>query len=419
MTTNGHSRPKTMYIPDMCDHAYILGAALRAQGLPIEILPPSDDDSLAIGLDLCKGRECLPCVITTGDIIRRARQPDFDPARSVLLMATTMGPCRFGQYEALQRDILDEKGLSDLEIISPNASNSYQEFGDNPVKLRQLVWQGVVAVDLLQKLRHEYRPYEVNPGQTDQLYADCLSLVVEAVEAGGGKELVKSMEWTAEQFENLPVDRSEPRPVIGLVGEIYLRFNTYGNQDIIRKVEAAGGQVILASMMEWFYYINWSFKNYTRHFGHYLAYFQITLVDFYQQYMESKLVKRVEHLLQYPHETPVANITQKIKPYYEPFLATEAVLSMGKAIDFAEHSLSGILHIMPFSCMPGIITAGMAPRIRADLDNIPWLDIIYDAQGGTNINTRLEAFMYQATQYKRRKEGERLSAVHKQGYRKY
>jgi predicted nucleotide-binding protein (sugar kinase/HSP70/actin superfamily) len=211
------------------------------------------------------------------------------------------------------------------------------------------------------------------------------------------------MEWVAGQFENLPVDRREPRPVIGLVGEIYLRFNTYGNQDIARKVEAAGGQVIIASMMEWFYYTNWSFKNYTRHFGKYLAYFQIALVDFYQQYTESRLVKTVEHLLQYPHETPVAQITENIKPYYEPFLATEAVLSMGKAIDFAEHGLSGILNIMPFSCMPGIITAGMAPRIRTDLDNIPWLDIIYDAQGETNINTRLEAFMYQAKQYKRRR----------------
>ena len=61
--------------------------------------------------------------------------------------------------------------------------------------------------------------------------------------------------------------------------------------------------------------------------------------------------------------------------------------------------LSGIVNVMPFSCMAGIITAGMAPRIRADLGGVPWLDVIYDAQGGTNVNTRLEAFMYQATQY--------------------
>ena len=92
---------------------------------------------------------------------------------------------------------------------------------------------------------------------------------------------------------------------------------------------------------------------------------------------------------------------KNIRPYYEPVLGTEAVLSMGKAIDLARHGLSGILNVMPFSCMPGIIVAGMAPRIRADLNSIPWLDVIYDAQAGTNLNTRLEAFMYQAVQFRR------------------
>ena len=66
------------------------------------------------------------------------------------------------------------------------------------------------------------------------------------------------------------------------------------------------------------------------------------------------------------------------------------------------HGLSGIVNIMPFSCMPGLITAGMAPRLRADLDGIPWLDIACDAQHATNIQTRLEAFLYQARQFQRR-----------------
>ena len=118
----------------MCDHVYVLAAALEAHHLPSEVLPPPNNETLAIGLDLCKGRECLPCFTCTGDIIYRSRQPDFDPAQSVLLMPTTSGPCRFGQYSALQRDILDREGLAEMEIISPSAENSYQGFGDNPTK---------------------------------------------------------------------------------------------------------------------------------------------------------------------------------------------------------------------------------------------------------------------------------------------
>ena len=317
-------------------------------------------------------------------------------------MPTTAGPCRFGQYIALQRDILDRECLAEMEIISPNAENSYQRFGDTPTKLRQLVWQGTVAVDLLQKLLHEHRPYEVRQGQADQVYQQCLDRVVAAIKAGGGKALLEALKWTATQFEAIAIDRSEPRPLVGLVGEIYLRFNAYSNQDIIRQVETAGGEVLVASMMEWFYFTNWFFKTYTRFFGMYLDFFRTSLSDLYQLYQERKLLKPVAHLLRNPHEAPIAQVIENVRPYYEPFLATEAVLSMGKAIDFAQSGLCGILNIMPFSCMPGIITAGMAPRLRADLDDIPWLDVIYDAQEGTNINTRLEAFMYQAVQFQRR-----------------
>ncbi len=394
---------KTIYIPYMCDHVYILGAAFRAEGLPAEVLSPPDEETMALGVQLCLGRECSPCFTTTGDIIRRARRPDFDPAQAVLLMPTAGGPCRFGQYIILQRDILDRYGLGEMEIISPDAANGYQGFGQNPARLRRRFWQGIVAVDLLQKLLHEYRPYELNKGQTDQVYRHCLEQVVAATEAGGGRRIVEAMKWTAEKFETLPVDRSQSRPLIGLVGEIYLRFNAYSNQQLIRQVEGAGGEVLLASMMEWLYYANWDYKTLTRRLGMYFDFSIISLTDLYQQHEERKLVKPVEHLLKHPHEAPMPQLMAGLRPYYDPALSTEAVLSMGKAINLAQSGVCGILNVMPFSCMPGIITAGMAPRLRADLDDLPWLDISYDAQGGTNLNTRLEAFMYQAVHFQRRR----------------
>jgi predicted nucleotide-binding protein (sugar kinase/HSP70/actin superfamily) len=190
--------------------------------------------------------------------------------------------------------------------------------------------------------------------------------------------------------------------VIGLVGEIYLRFNNYSNLDIVRRIEAAGGEVMQASLIEFLYHLNWGFKNYTRLMGRYFDYIVTFLTDKYQQYVEYRLVKPVAHLLDHPYETPVPKLMDNIRPYYDPTLGTEAVLSMGKAIELAHHGVCGLVNVMPFSCMPGILTTGMAPRLRRDLDNIPWLDITYDAQGGTNINTRLEAFMYQAIQFQRR-----------------
>lgn len=398
MTTD---QEKTIYIPYLCDHGYVISAALQAHGLPSEPLPPPDEESLAIGLDLCRGRECLPCFTTTGDIIRLTQRPDFKPEQARVLMVASCGPCRFGQYLPLQRGILAERGLAALEFIAPSSANNYQGFGDRPTQLRKLVWEGFVAVDLLTKLLHAYRPYELRVGETDRVYGECLEEVLTAVRHNGGKKLDVVMRHMAERFEALPVDKSEPRPLIGLVGEIYLRLNSFSNQDIIRKVEAAGGEVVVATVIEWLYFNNWGVKTLAKALGMVVPVFLLELSDIYQKYREHKLAGPVRHLLAMPTETATEDLLRTLTPYYEPYLGTEAVLTMGKAIEFAHAGFAGILNVMPFTCMPGLVSAGMAPRFRPDLHNIPWLDVSYDAQRGTNLNTRLEAFMYQAIAFHR------------------
>ncbi|MFW2331575.1 MAG: CoA activase, partial [Nitrospinota bacterium] len=77
----------------------------------------------------------------------------------------------------------------------------------------------------------------------------------------------------------------------------------------------------------------------------------------------------------------------------------EAVLSIGKAVEYAQNNISGVVNIMPFSCMPGSIVAGMSDKIRSDYDNIPWLNLYFDGVDESGTQTRLEAFMYQANNF--------------------
>ncbi len=396
--------PKTIYLPYMCDHSYILAASFNALGTPAYALPPPDDESLHFDLRGVTKKECLPCILTTSDIVRCSQQPGFEPSNSIILMPTANGPCRFGQYSVLQRDILNDYGFQEVEFSMSSAGNAYQGFSNDPTKLRKLVLDGGIAVDTLQKLLHEYRPYELTIGQTDAIYQEGLQRIITATKNGGGNLVINEMKWAARQFESLAVDRSEPRPIIGVIGEIYLRHNTYSNQDIIRKVEAAGGEVRLAGLMEWIYFTTWDYANLTKETGRYYDFVVTKLTDLYQKYREHQVIKPVAHLLKYPHETSVGEMLNSIQPYLDPSQGTEAVLSIGKAIDLAKYGASGIINAMPFSCMPSIIVSGIAPRLRADLDNIPWLDVIFDGQASTNFHTRLEAFMYQTTQYYRREE---------------
>jgi predicted nucleotide-binding protein (sugar kinase/HSP70/actin superfamily) len=63
--------------------------------------------------------------------------------------------------------------------------------------------------------------------------------------------------------------------------------------------------------------------------------------------------------------------------------------------------VSGIINVMPFSCMPGTITGALLKRVRADHNNIPLLTIAYEGQQDSQTLTRLEAFIHQARAYQK------------------
>jgi predicted nucleotide-binding protein (sugar kinase/HSP70/actin superfamily) len=399
---------KTIYIPRMCDHAYIMQAAMEACGGRAEVLPAPDDESSKLGMDLVLGRECTPCMITMGDVMRLSQRANFDPTQAALFMPTAPGPCRFGQYSVLQRHILDEQGLQDLEILSPDQGRSYRDLGEHPVRLRLLLWNGLVAMDLLQALLLRFRPYEIERGSADACYQDGLARIVAAVKQKGRIE--DAVRWCGEAFEALPIDESESRPLIGLAGEIYVRLNDHTNQDLIRRIEKLGGEVLLANMMEWLYLITWNPGFYARLHGNYLTFVTFRLTEQYQRHRERALTRPIAHLLRAPYEATTRAIKESVRPYLEPMVETEAVVTLGKAIEMAHHGASGILAVMPFSCMPGIVSAAIAPRLRADLGNIPWLDVSFDLQKSTNVQTRLEAFMSQARYFQQRLQVRNLAA---------
>ena len=391
-------KDRIVYLPYMCDHAYSLSASLRACGINAEVLPESDEKSLEIGRRYTTGKECLPFTITTGDMIKKTKESGFDPSKIAFFMPTADGPCRFGQYRSVQRIFLDEMGLADVPIISPDAKDSYGEFGDLRTKFRRLAWRGLAATDILQKITHEIRPYEINKGETDSLYKKCLNMICKAVEMGGD-EIFGVMREIKDLYKGVAVDKKERRPIIGLVGEIYLRSHYFSNQNIIRKIEGLGGEVWLTPIAEWIFYCTDRYiarGMAERKYGDVLrGYAQ----HFIQKQDEHKLLKPFKGVLSNFEEPSSKEVQEKSLKYLHPTFEGEAILSVGKSIDYVEKGVSGIVNIMPFTCMPGMVVTALSKKFKEDYNNIPWLNMVYDGQQDSQSQTRLEAFIYQARQH--------------------
>ncbi len=395
---NGHKR--VLYLPNMCDHAYPLAAALTHCGQETEVLPETTKESLDIAGKFATGKECLPFRIVTGDILAKALSSGFEPERTIFFMPTTGGPCRFGQYNSVIRLFLDRLGYIDTPILTPDSHTAYEAFGQLSKGFRRMAWRGVVAMDRLQKLKHETRPYETVKGATDCGYQTALDIIVKSMRYGGD-DIVKRMYDIRDIFRAIPTDRSQKKPVIGVVGEIFVRLHRFSNQDIAGKIEELGGEARIAPFTEWVFYCISSFVSEAGKDGRFKDMLAGAAYRITQTRDEKKLLAPFNRDLQNWHEPAIDEVLRLAKPYVDESFKGEAVLSVGKAIDYVYKGCSGIANILPFSCMPGTVVTALSGKIRKDHGNIPWINIDYDGVEEDTVQSRLEAFMYQAGRYKK------------------
>jgi predicted nucleotide-binding protein (sugar kinase/HSP70/actin superfamily) len=256
-----------------------------------------------------------------------------------------------------------------------------------------------VAVDLLTKKVLQTRPYEKERGTTDEVYQASLKRVCEAIQAG---DLTTTLRKSIAEFERVEVYEPGKRPLIGILGENFVRLNRFSNEDVVRKIECLGGEASLVPLREFFLYLNLVAKKASfrkRLFSNLLTIF---LTEYYQKKDEHHLERLWKGNLRAEKEPRLHQILLNAKPYLDASFEGEAILSVGRTIEFRRSGASGIINIMPFTCMPGTIASILLKRCREEEGNIPVLDMAYDGQEQTNTLTRLEAFMYQAMEFQKR-----------------
>ncbi len=84
------------------------------------------------------------------------------------------------------------------------------------------------------------------------------------------------------------------------------------------------------------------------------------------------------------------------------------VLSTGGAIYLYHQGADGIVDISPFTCMNGIVTEAIYPRVSRDHDNIP-IRVFYFDGTHSDLDRDVGIFLELAKTYKRRKKITRAS----------
>jgi len=400
------SRPslkgKKLYLPNMCDHAIPLGAAFTANGVPTEVMPEGDSETLYWGRKFTSGRECFPCLATTGEMVKITLRKDFDPKNSAFFMPTVGGGCRFSYYHKLQRNVLDELGFSEVPIYSPHMGTSwYRDLGIVGEKFIRQAFHGIVATDMLEKCKREIRPYEVEKGSTDKVYKESLEKLCRNILKT--RDVIPILIEAREAFDQIKTNGVRPKPLIGVVGEIFARSNRFSNENVVRKIEEFGGEAWVSPVIEWFIYINYIRYRETLEERKFTDYILNWIIDTIQKRDLHRLEKPFKGLLRNFHEPKMSWIEDKAQPFLDRTFRGEGVLGIGKAADFIKKGASGIVNIMPFTCMPSTVVTSLIKRFREHYDGIPFISLSYDGLDHSNNEVRLEAFVHQCKEYMKSK----------------
>ncbi len=404
---------KKIFIPPMAyGSGRAFAAAFRAIGVDADIVPPSDERTRELGARYTSGDECYPAKVTIGDFMKVLEQPGVDPSRILLFMPTADGPCRFGQYAPYLKNVLAANGYDETEIISPTSNNSYGGLGELARPFVRTGWRALLAGDILQRMLLRYRPHEVVKGSIDSAYEECLDDLCQTIEKAPVhpprqlRAIRDSLVRCRDRFRAVAIHRDPATPLIGVVGEIFCRLNTFSNDDLVRRLEEYGGEAWLSDVTEWVWYTNAETFRKLKLAG------RLYSKDGLAAWVRNRVQRRDEHVLMAPfqedftgHEEPdVHELLELGRPYLPSDGALgEMVLSVGKAVYLARKGADGIIDISPFTCMNGIVAEAIYPRVSRDHGGIPIRNFYFDGTQ-SDLDRDLGVYIELARSYQRRKK---------------
>jgi len=419
---------KRFLIPEMNPmNSHLLAGVFQSFGTPAEVM------ETYTGLDLGKqhtsGKECFPCVVTLGDILyfmeceKERLGEDFNPENYLYFMPEADGPCRFGMYNKLHRIILDSiPGLENVQITSLNSDDAYDLEGLVPKEkmqeFRKAGYLSIVVGDILDRLLWRIRPYEKIEGTTDAFIYEARKRLAESFAKHAStnelSNVLIDLEQIVKEAKDL-MDSTIPRkPLIGIVGEIYVRTHVRSNQDTIKVLEKYGGEAVNASIGEWINYTTYDqvrmakialrlhlkSRQFKKIKADLLQYLKYSLTLLYQYMQQRKVYRMVRKHIDIIEDHKIGHLDRVLKKnnVFSFEVGTEACLSIPSALVLAHQGYNGVVNIFPFTCMPSNLTASITKPLMGKR-NVPYIDVSYDGSFQPGREAALRTFMYQAAQH--------------------
>lgn len=288
-------------------HEYLIKCHFENLGYKTAVIPTPNTDAFQMGKEYGNNGQCNPTYFTVGNLVQYLEHLRDAKGLSVdaiirdyfFITAGSCGPCRFGMYEAEYRLALRNAGFDGFRVLLFQQKGGLKQ-GDVEagLQLNPDFFMGLVNCinmgDLMNEFTNQLRPYEVKPGLTDEILAQALQFLGEAIKQkkpaqveGRLRRLLSAresaldtldllakftdqltsadytapLEAVAEHMDEVELDRLQPKPVVKVTGEFWAHTTEGdGNFNMFRFLVSEGAEIITEPIATWLTYLLWQEK---------------------------------------------------------------------------------------------------------------------------------------------------------------
>ena len=279
---------------------------------------------------------------------------------------------------------------------------------DNLPSLANKAFQAVVYGDLLMKLLYATRPYEVEKGSSEKLYAKWEEKCYSAVKRGSFKEYKENIHKMVSDFKKIKIE-DKVLPKVGIVGEILVKYHFFANDNLVEKLENEGAEVTVPDLMGFVKYCAYNavIKEKILKKGHLTSFINKRALDLINIY--EKPVRKELTGTRYRMPTNIYELAKNVKPVLSTGNQTgEGWFLTAEMVELMKDGVSNIVCVQPFACLPNhIVGKAVIKQIRKLYPEANITPIDYDPGAShTNQVNRIKLMLTVAKDNIKKKEDE-------------
>jgi predicted nucleotide-binding protein (sugar kinase/HSP70/actin superfamily) len=442
-------------------HEKLVKGVLQGLGYKASEIPTPDKKAFQLGKEYGNNGQCNPTYFTVGNLVQYLQELEKSGMTKdqiineyVFFTAGACGPCRFGMYEAEYRLALRNSGFDGFRVlIFQQTGGLEQDEMEAGLEMNLDFFLGILNAmnigDIINDVAYQIRPYEVVPGETDKVLAECMDMMYERMKTKkyfdfnskmgaflnkvpGSNYIqrfvdqvmsdyyIETLKDIRNKFNEVKVDRTRVKPICKVTGEFWAQTTEGdGNFNMFPFLEREGAQLLVEPIATWILYMLHQAKN--------MYHDRKGIKEGEEAPTTFQVLKKLKNLKDYKKTVTILSIAEKVfdreynrirevfngmphelasqlemqrlgHPFYNSRVeGGEGHLEIAKNIYYVNKDLCHmVLSLKPFGCMPSTQSDGVQSAVTSMFKDMIFIPIETSGEGDVNAHSRVQMALGEA-----------------------